>query len=254
MSANTRYQALPSRMSLITFKTRLTGATKGHSLLKKKADALVRRHRDIQRILWDEKKQMVPQMKKSQFAVTSAVFVAGDISFAVQESLKIPAFKTSVRVENIAGVPVPTLTTDTLHDDTFKTSISGLGKGGELLKMARISYRETLGMLVKIASLQVAWVTLEVAMKVANRRVNALEKVVIPKIKGTIAYISSELDELEREEFFRLKMVQKKKKQAVARKIAEGAAAAAAAANDAAVRGGLVGAWEGDEDRSHIVA
>ena len=45
-----------------------------------------------------------------------------------------------------------------------------------------------------------------------NRRVNAIEHVVIPKIENTINFISSELDEQDREEFFRLKKVQGKKK------------------------------------------
>ena len=43
---------------------------------------------------------------------------------------------------------------------------------------------------------------------------NALEFVVIPKIETTIAWIESELDELDREEFYRLKCVQDKKKEA----------------------------------------
>lgn len=47
MSSSNRYPALPSRMSLISFKIRLKGAQKGHSLLKKKADALSLRYRAV---------------------------------------------------------------------------------------------------------------------------------------------------------------------------------------------------------------
>jgi len=42
--------------------------------------------------------------------------------------------------------------------------------------------------------------------------VNALEHILIPRTENTIKYINSELDELDREEFYRLKKVQGKKK------------------------------------------
>ena len=49
-------------------------------------------------------------------------------------------------------------------------------------------------------------------MKVTNRRVKALDNVDIPKLENTMRYISSELDEREREDLFRLKKVVSKKK------------------------------------------
>jgi V-type H+-transporting ATPase subunit D len=66
-------------------------------------------------------------------------------------------------------------------------------------------------MLIKLASLQTSFMTLDEALKVTNRRVNALENVTIPKIEAILDYISRELDELEREDFTRLKLVQGKK-------------------------------------------
>jgi V-type H+-transporting ATPase subunit D len=55
-------------------------------------------------------------------------------------------------------------------------------------------------------------VILDEVIKLTNRRVNAIEHVIIPKVDNTIRYIISELDEQDREEFFRLKKVQGKKK------------------------------------------
>ncbi len=46
-SANSRIAIFPTRMALTNMKLRLKGAQTGHSLLKKKADALQRRFRDI---------------------------------------------------------------------------------------------------------------------------------------------------------------------------------------------------------------
>lgn len=74
------------------------------------------------------------------------------------------------------------------------------------------NYTAAVKLLVELASLQTAFVTLDEVIKTTNRRVNAIEHVIIPKIERTLSYIVSELDELEREEFFRLKKVQDKKK------------------------------------------
>lgn len=54
---------------------------------------------------------------------------------------------------------------------------------------------------------------LDEVIKVTNRRVNAIEHVIIPKAENTIKYIQQELEELDREDFVRLKKVQSKKQQ-----------------------------------------
>ena len=91
----------------------------------------------------------------------------------------------------------------------------GLVGGGKKIVAVRQKFTALLDMLIKLASLQTSFVTLDEAMKVTNRRVNALENVTIPKIEKTLAYIGRELDELEREDFTRLKLVQGKKEQEI---------------------------------------
>ena len=99
--------------------------------------------------------------------------------------------------------------------------MTGLGRGGAQVQAAKKQYLAAITLLVELASLQTAFITLDVAIKTTNRRVNALENVVTPRLENTVQYIKGELDELEREEFFRLKKVQAKKKKDIAAAEAE---------------------------------
>lgn len=125
-----------------------------------------------------------------------------------------------MRTDNVAGVKLPVFQEQTQDSEKSheEGAITGISKGGEQIRNCKTSYQKTLKQLIELASLQTSFVTLDRAIKITNRRVNALEKVVQPRIENTISYIISELDELEREEFFRLKKIQKNKKKIQARK------------------------------------
>ncbi len=94
--------------------------------------------------------------------------------------------------------------------------MTGLSRGGQQVNKAREVYTKALQVLVELASLQTAFVILDEVIRMTNRRVNAIEHVIIPRLENTISYIVSELDEADREEFFRLKKVQAKKKERAA--------------------------------------
>ncbi|VDM73295.1 unnamed protein product [Strongylus vulgaris] len=81
--------------------------------------------------------------------------------------------------------------------------LTGLGKGGANIGKLKKNYNKAIELLVELATLQTCFITLDEAIKVTNRRVNAIEHVIIPRIENTLSYIVTELDEMEREEFFR---------------------------------------------------
>lgn len=83
----------------------------------------------------------------------------------------------------------------------------------------RAAHGRAVEVLVELASLQTSFMTLDAAIKATNRRVNALENVVKPRLENTMAYIRGELDEQEREEFFRLKKIQGYKQRELERQV-----------------------------------
>ena len=85
------------------------------------------------------------------------------------------------------------------------TEMYGLSGGGAQINKAKEEFANLLEKLIQLASLQTAFKTLDEALKVTSRRVNALDNVVVPRLENTVQYVKQELDELEREDFTRLK-------------------------------------------------
>ncbi|KAG4076301.1 hypothetical protein HA402_014850 [Bradysia odoriphaga] len=217
MSGKDRLAIFPSRGAQMLMKARLAGAQKGHGLLKKKADALQMRFRQILSKIIETKTLMGEVMKESAFSLAEAKFATGDFNQVVLQNVTKAQIKIRTKKDNVAGVTLPVFESYTDGADTYE--LAGLARGGQQLAKLKKNYQAAVKLLVELASLQTAFVTLDEVIKITNRRVNAIEHVIIPRIERTLAYIISELDELEREEFYRLKKIQDKKR--IARKKAD---------------------------------
>lgn len=141
----------------------------------------------------------------------------------VTEAVKRSTIRLDKSEENIAGVLIPNLNLKEFEDAENSMSQIGLERGGYSIQKCREKFRGILDLLIQIASLQASFLTLDEKIKVTNRRVNALEHVVVPKFIAIYRYIDQELDEQAREDFFRLKKVldNKKKHAEEEEKIAE---------------------------------
>jgi len=211
MSGKDKINIFPSRGAQTQIKGRLAGAVKGHSLLKKKAEALQMRFRQILAKIVDTKTLMGDVMKDAAFSLAEAKFASGDFNQSVLQNVTKARIKIRSRMDNVAGTNLPNF--EMVEDGVDQYELTGLSRGGAQMAKLKINYKKAIELLIQLASLQASFVTLDNVVKVTNRRVNAIEHVIIPRYERTLAYIISELDELEREEFYRLKKIQEKKKQ-----------------------------------------
>lgn len=240
-----RFSIFPTRMALTSMKARLVGATKGHALLKKKSQALTLKYQGILKKMVEAKEAMGPKMKNAIFSVTQAKYAlpaGAKLSDLVAENVSVARTTVNSSTENVVGVKLPVF--EVAYQGGSSSSSTGgggefygLAKGGQQIDVCRKEFGEAVTLLVELASMQTSYLALDTALKVTNRRVNALEHVITPRIENTIAYIIEELGEMEREEFFRLKRSQAKKKKDAEEEVVKAAilaqekAAAAAAAS-----------------------
>nr|POF16318.1 v-type proton atpase subunit d [Quercus suber] len=256
-------------------KSKLKGAQTGHDLLKRKSEALTKRFRDITKRIDEAKRKMGRVMQIAAFSLAEVTYAVGNnaIAYQITESVRQAKLRVRTKQENISGVFLPAFESFQKEDVGNDFVMTGLGKGGQQVQKCRETYTRAVETLIELASLQTAFVILDEVIKVVNRRVNAMyafrhpgfafdhaltqdnsEHVIIPRTENTIKYINSELDELDREEFFRLKKVKGVKERAAAAeeaerqaKIAKRTGADVDKENDESASKNVLGD-EGDED------
>ena len=194
----------PTRSQLLLVRRTRRTAERGHRLLKLKRDALIV---EFFRVL-DRAKKMRSNLvgkyriAQERIAVARAVEGVLGVKSAAYALLTKPTLELKTR--NVMGIVVPRI-----EAQKVRKNIEDRGYG-VILTSARIdeaaeAFEDLVENVIVAAEIETTMRRLIEEIEKVKRRVNALEYRVIPELKSTEAWIRQRLDEMERDNFMRLK-------------------------------------------------
>ena len=195
----------PTRMDLLEIRKKLVLAEKGHKLLEEKRDALVEKFFDIIEKRNELSKELNDDFKGAFLSLIQSQMILGESKVEEASQLNEDIGEISFDTDNIMGVKIPRM-----NADEIKTDIKpryGFFETCSKLDDAKKAFSDLLLKLINLADLEAGIKSLTVEIEKTKRRVNVLENNLIPKLKSTRKYIEMQLEEREREDFFRRKRI-----------------------------------------------
>ncbi|MCX6699149.1 MAG: V-type ATP synthase subunit D [Methanomicrobiales archaeon] len=201
----------PTRSELIGLKRRIALSERGYKILKMKRDGLIL---EFFKVLADAKDSRGELLQKYQRAVESMALantVEGAIgvksaAFSVKEVPQI-----TLTSKNIMGVVVPKIESSKVRKSLVDRGYGILGTTS-IIDETATSFEELVEAIIESAEIETTMKRLLSEIESTKRRVNALEFKVIPELSEARDFIKMRLDEMEREELFRLKKIKARMK------------------------------------------
>jgi len=202
-------QVHPTRSELLKRRANRDLAEQGMGLLKRKRDALLREFMPI----IDETMRLSLQLERvtadAQMDLAMAKAKDGgpevrSVSYATRGEVLVDITGT-----HVMGVPIPVIRKG---QSTMRSALKrGYGITGVSSRVdaAAEKFEEIIDVIIESADIETRLRRLGEELRKTNRRVNALENVVIPELGEQIKFIEMSLEERAREDIFRLKKVKK---------------------------------------------
>lgn len=198
----------PTKANLMGAKGSLEFSQKGFELLDKKRNVLIREmmsYMDRARELQD---RINTTFTEAYEALMKANITLG-ISNVDEIAMSIPEAKDfAVLFRSVMGVEVPIIK----YEKKEIEPQYGFYRSNTALDLAYQKFNDVKYLIYELGEIENAVYKLAVEVKKTQKRANALENIQIPRFKEIVKNITDVLDEKDREDFFRLKMVKKKKK------------------------------------------
>ena len=186
----------PTKGNLIAAKNSLTLAKQGYDLMDKKRNILIRELMD----LIDEAKDIQEEIDTT-FTRAYACLQRANIQHGISKVEEL------AYTRSIMGTEIPHVKYDA-HENQLTYAMDGTF---ESIDVAREAFRQVKDLTIKLSMVENAAYRLATSIKKTQKRANALKNITIPTYTGLVYKISNELEEKEREEFTRLKVIKRMK-------------------------------------------
>jgi len=195
----------PTRMELLDIRKKLVLAEKGHKLLEEKRDALVEKFFEIIDKRNNLSKEISEDFKEAFNSLIQAQMILGEPRVEQISTLAGGIGEIVLETDNIMGVKIPKINMDNIRKDV-KPSY-GFLESCSKLDDTQQQFSKLLLKLIQLADLEGGIKALTIEIEKTKRRVNVLENNLIPRLQATRKYIEMQLEEREREDFFRRKRI-----------------------------------------------
>ena len=195
----------PTRMDLLDMRKKLVLAEKGHKLLEEKRDALVEKFFGIIYKRNELITQLDANFQQAFLSLIQAQMILGEKKVDEISHVTPDIGSIDFETDNIMGVKIPKMNRDEIKQE-IEPSYSFIETCSKL-DDAQQEFKALLKKLIDLADHEGSIKSLAVDIEKTKRRVNVLENNLIPKLRSTIKYIEMQLEEREREDFFRRKRI-----------------------------------------------
>lgn len=198
----------PTKGNLMLAKNSLALARQGYDLMDKKRNVLLK---ELMALI-DEAKEIQEQID-STFTKAYACLQRANIEHGIgkvqQLAFTVP-IEESIRIQtrSIMGTEIPHVKYDEKENNlTYSFSTTS-----ESIDIAREAFREVKDLTIKLSMVENSAYRLASNIKKTQKRANALKNITIPMYTNLVHNINNALEEKEREEFTRLKVIKNMKR------------------------------------------
>lgn len=197
----------PTKGNLMTAKNTLRLSKQGYEMLDKKRNILIREMMQLIEEAKEVEENIEKTFAKAYKALETASILMGMSN--IEEIASASPIEESVEIDlrSVMGVEIPIVRVG----ENQKKPIYSFFATASALDEATLNFNNVKQMTVRLTEIENAIYRLAMNIKKTQKRANALENITIPLYEGLSKEISNALEEKEREEHTRLKMIKKTK-------------------------------------------